>query len=281
MPYRLHMFGSTPLPLGMAEDDLSTGAVDSGLLASVGGSFDALAGRRVLPRRRTISHSGMYRGELAFLVTHAGDNLVDGGGNTLIAGAAKTMLRQQVDALRAKIGQADSLWRLREDDGSLQWVTARLLAVGYDQRVEDVQTATLRSQFETLMAGWRSQAARTASVAYPTTGGNLLVHNGGTLPIDDAVLTITASSTITSLTITMAGGVQLLWSGSLTAGQALTIDCGRRTVIKAGTTAYAGWSLGASHTMAGWLQLAVGNNWLSVTGAGAGTVAASWYDQFA
>ena len=51
MAYRLHMFGSVPLPLGMAEDDLSTGTVDSGLAASVGGAFDAMAARR-LPRRR-------------------------------------------------------------------------------------------------------------------------------------------------------------------------------------------------------------------------------------
>lgn len=274
------MFGSVLLPLGMAEDDLSTGSVDSGLMASVGGSFDALAGRRGLPRRRSIAHLGIYRGDIAYLVTHAGDGLVAHDGNTLIAGEAKTMLRQQVDALRAKIGQVDSLWRLREDDGALQWVTARLLSVGYDQRVEAVYTATLRSQFETLMAGWRSQAARTASVAYPTTYRRLLVHNGGNLPVDDAIVTVTASSTITSLTITTTG-VDLRWAGSLTAGQVLTIDCGRRTVVKAGASAYAGFSLGSGHTTAGWLPLAVGDNRLIVLGTGTGTVAASWYDQFA
>lgn len=279
MAYRLHMFGSVLLPLGMAEDDLSTGAVDSGLMASVGGAFDALAGRRLLPRWRSIGHTGTYWATESYLV-RGSDFFVDHLGNYLIPGAPDTLLRQQVDALRSRLGAVGSLWRLREDDGSLQWVTARLMSVGYDQRVEDRLSATLRSTFETLMAGWRSQAARTASVAYPAAARRLLIHNGGNLPVDDAILTITASSTITSLTITMTG-VDLRWTGSLTAGQTLTIDCGRRTVVKAGASAYAGWSLGSGHTAAGWLPLAVGDNLLQVTGSGAGTVAATWYDQFA
>lgn len=278
MAYRLHMFGNVKLPLGMAEDDLSTGAVDSGLVDAIGGAFDALGSRQRLPRRRTIAHTGIYSGEKTYLVTHTGANLVTHTGARLIVGDAKTVLRGQVDALRAKIGQMDTLWRLREDDGNLQWVSARLLSVGYDQRVQDVQTARLQSRFETLMAGWRSQAQQVATANYNRVAF-VLAHNGGDLPVEDAVITVTAASTITTLAITMPGS-DLRWIGSMTAGQALIIDCGAKTVKKAGTSAYGGFSLGAGHTAAGWLVLAAGNNLINVTGDGSGTAAINWYNKF-
>lgn len=273
------MFGSVKLPLGMAEDDLSTGTVDSSLVDAIGGAFDALGSRQRLPRRRTITHTGMYTGQKTYLVTHTGAHLVSHTGARLMVGDAKKVLRGQVDALRAKLGQVDSLWRLREDDGALQWVTARLLSVGYDQTVDAVQTAKLRSTFETLMVGWRSQAQQVASGSMAAVG-TLLVHNGGDLPVEDALISVTATSTITSLSITTPSGVALAWTGSLAAGQTLTIDCGARTVKRGSVSLYSGFSLGGGHTVAGWLPLAVGDNFLKVTGTGAGTITVRWYNKF-
>lgn len=278
MAYRLHAFGPVVLPLGVAEQDLSTGKVDSALVDVVSGVADVYGWRQRLPRKQTINHTGMYVGELTNLVTEAGAYLVTEGGNRLIAGDAETMLRGQVDALKAMHGQRSYLYRRREDDGVVQWKLARLLQVQHSQNGQNLYGAKLSSAFETIDAGWRSFTQQSAAAAFAD-GAYLLVQNRGNLPVDDAVITVTAATTITNLAI--AGpGIDLRWTGSLTPGQVLSIDCNGKTVTTGGANSYVVFSLGSEHTQPGWLPLAVGDTLLRFAGSGSGTVAVIWYDRF-
>jgi hypothetical protein len=278
--YKLYQFNGITLPLGMAEDDLSTGEVETSLVASVGGVFNAWGTGVRLPRKQTITQRGIYWAELTYLIDHSGNHIKDHANNRILVGTASNRLRGHIDALKRLIGQQASLTRYRMDDAATQWKTARLLKVQHDQVATDLNYSNLRSTWETTMAGWRSLTQCSVSAPYSAVG-IFLAHNAGDMPVYDGVLTITASSTITTLTIATDHGVDLRWTGSLAAGAALVLDCGAQTILNAGANAYTGLSIGTGHTVAGWLPLDVGDNIITITGDGAATVVLTWYDQFA
>lgn len=284
--YQFYQFDGVNLPIYDPEQDLSTGTVDSTLLASVGGTVDVWSGYQRSPR--TVKHTvgGIYEAtDSAYpLVDHAGNNIVDHAGNRIIAGTAEGILRGQVESLRAKLGVAGSLWRRRWDDTTItQWKTARLLAL--QQRSErDHRTllAKVDCVFESAMANWRSSAVDTVS-GNLVAGGQvgLLLGGEGNATVEDSVLTVTAAGTITSLQfVCVALGVDLRYAGTIGAGSVLVINCGSQTVTVNGVAAYSGFSLGAGHTARGWLPLPPGPWAMVVSSNGAGTVASSHYDQW-
>lgn len=284
--YHIYEFDGVALPLYNAEQDLSTGAVDSTLLASVGGSFDVWSG---LPRTsRAVRHtvSGVYQalGGSLYVTDHLGNYIIDHAGNRMIAGTAQAILRGQVDAIRAKHGSVGLLWRRRWDDQAVaQWKRARLLAV---QEKSDVKHRTVVAKvdcvFESAMANWRAAAADVASGNLVGGGAvGLLLANGGNATAADGVITVTASGVINSLQFAVAAlGVDLRYTGSLGAGSVLRIDCGSQAVTVNGSAAYAGFSLGSGHTARGWLPLGPGSWAMLVSSNGPGSVQASFYDQW-
>ena len=284
--YQIYEFDGVPLPLYNPEQDLSTGTVDSTLMASVGGTFDVWSAYQRTPQKIKHTVSGIYAADdsLLLLKDHAGNQIVDHAGNRIMVATASQQLRGQVDAIRAKVGVRGTLWRRRWDDMTVaQWKTARLLVA---QEKGDVKHRTIMAKvdciFESAMANWRSAAADVVSGTLVSGGQvGLLLGSEGNATIEDSVLTVTASGTITSLQFAIAHiGVDLRYTGTLAAGSILTIDCGTQTVTVNGVAAYSGFALGSGHTARSWLPLPPGP-WAMLVGSnGAGTVQSSHYDQF-
>src|SRR5690606_12646067 len=149
----------------------------------------------------------------------------------IVVGTAALLMRDARDMLTAKIGVRGSLWRRRESDSAAQWRTARLLSVGGTRVVSDVDAiVNLTANFETTMPGWRASAQSTASLL-----SNALVSVGGTLPVRHAVLTVTASATITAVTVYSAErGIDWTWTGTLAAGASLVVNDEAQTITNAG-----------------------------------------------
>lgn len=285
MPYRLHTFDGVVLPDRVPEDDLSTGMSETSLLDSVGGVVDYYGSRAHLARRQSITLRGLYAGESSYFVDDLGNFLVDDLGNFLIDGSALQVLQAQVDAIKAKTGARGALVRLREQDSSEQWKTARLLGVSHRQTVADALTvALLDCTFETAMAAWRAPTATATSVsAAAATPTGLTPDVAGDVTVDDTVLTITRTSgTITQISVTCPDlGVDLTLVTSIGASESVIVDCGAQTIRRGSTDIYSGLTRNAGHTARGWLPLAPGSNPYVVTcTGGAATVAFSHYNQF-
>lgn len=284
MSYRITAFGQVNLPDSMTEDDLSTARVPTGLADTLGGAVDVFGARQRLPSRQELSVGGLYLGTVRYLVSAAGNQLVDHLGNPVVVSSGRTYLREQLDALRGMVGKRDQLWRRRDEDGAMQWRTARLLSVETKQDTEHwaAEVAEATATFETAQGTWRGESAVT-----DTTGLNTNITKGqtvavlGNAPVEDAVITLTASGTVTSFRVrNTAMGVDWTWTGSLTPGQALVVDCGAMTVRAAGVDAYGGFVLNAGHTAAGWLPLAVGDNSLLLLANAAATCVITHYNQW-
>lgn len=283
MAYRLHKFEDAILPFYDPAPDLSQGPVESTLLDSVGGVFDYYSTRQRLPRKQTITIQGVYLGELAYLVDHAGNYIVDHSGNNLIDGTGKGDLQAQLEALTYYLGRRGQLYRQYFNDSTrLQWKTARLLQVSHPRQQKDTPLlANVGCTFETYMAAWRAASATTTTLGAGSGAQGLAVTNGGNVTVRDAILTITAGATVSSVRVQhVAQGVDWAWAGTLASGSALTIDAGAQTILNGSTDAYSGLTYGSAHTAAGILPLGPGTNVLQITTDASVTVSLSHYDQW-
>jgi len=284
--YQIYQFDDVPLPLYNPSAMHDAGPVASTLRDSLGGAFDVYGSRRRLPSTLKFSISGIYAaadGDV-LLVSHDGTYIVDHAGIYILTATAKGYLRRQVDAIRAKMGVRGTIYRRRWDDTTVvQWKTARLLRIAERGEAEQrAMYAKLDLEFETAHAAWRSATAVTVSktlVSGGAVGANLTA--GGNVPVTDAIITVTAAGAITSLAIkALHAGIDLRYTGTLAAGQVLTIDCGAQTVTLNGVNAYAYFALGSGHTVQGWLPMVEGLTPAIVESNGAGTVVISLYDQW-
>lgn len=268
MAYKITHFGDIALPKVMFQEDMGTAASASMVRQAAGAAFDWRGTARQWPTYQQLAIRAHYSGDIFYLIDEAVNDLVDEAGNNLIAGEATAILRNQIDDFAGMVGRSAALWRER-DDGTRQWRTARLLKVTPRQSIEQwsADVAEIEATFEAANGGWRSAAAVTVS---STLAANvpctLIIAPGGNIEVRDAIITVTASATITGITVTApAVGVALAWTGSLTSGQTLTIDCGAQTVRRGTVNQYSGFSLAAGHTARGWLPLGNGNNIITVT----------------
>lgn len=284
MAYQIIEFDGIVLPYYNPEQQDSAAPVESSLLQSIGGVADYYGATTKRARMYGIELTGIYLGELTYMVDESGNRIVDEAGNYLIAGTGENMLRTQVQALRAKTGVRGQLVRIRQDDDAREWITARLLRVTHDKRREEMaRLAKLSCTFESAMTAWRAETAAVATgMAASGAALVLLATNGGDTTVRDAVMSVACTSgTITAVTVT-GSGISLAWAGSLATGQTLEIDAGDEQTVRVGTTdAYSGLTLGSGHTVAGWLPLGVGVTVLTVTVTGGdATVTVTHYDQF-
>ena len=285
MSYQFVEFDGVDLPLFNHSQNHSPMASDATLRDSIGGAYDWVGAARKKGRKQVISLTGVYLGEVAYLTDGLGNFLVDESGNFIVAGHAKEMLKSQVADLMAKKGVRGQLWREDLALEERQWKTARLLQVNWQRKYDDhAVIANMSCTFETSMEFWHEEDATETSVsAVASTPVALNITNNGQ-QVDDAVITITQTSgTITAVAfLDHATGVDWTWTGTLVLGQILTIDCDRQTIRKDSSDAYSGFALGGSHSAAGWLPLASGENALGVTVTGGdATVTVSHYDQYA
>lgn len=283
---KLVEFDGITLPLFDATQDMNAARADSSLLESVGSVFDFYDNRQRLPRLYNISAEGTLIGETTYLVDEAGNRLVDDAGNALIAGTPGTHLRSQIQALRSRVGVRGSLWRQRLDDSATrEWITARCVSVDWNRNVDErTNRAVVRCQFESAMTAWRAASATTTTVsASAGVETPFVLSNGGDVTIDDAIIAIARTSgTITAVTVNCAQlGISWTWgTGSIGAGQTLTVDAGARTVRRGTTNVYSAFSLNSGHTARGWLPIPPGTYSFTVlcTG-GAATVTVTRYTQ--
>ena len=256
MSYRLVQFDGAALPLKMPEDPLDMGTVLPGLVQFGGGAYDRYGSRTPLPLTRQVRFRGRFAG-------------------------TEATLRTQVDALRAKLGVRGQLIRQRDDDATQPWLYARLLQVDGTWTVEDGNTAQLDCVWETAEPTWRTTAAATINGTVINGTQNNTLAIGGSAPVADGILTITASATITSLVMTIAAlGISLKFLGTLTAGQAVAIDAGALTVKRDSTDVFADFSVQAGHTAYGWLPLPAATHTLAVVANNTGTLTYVYYPRW-
>ncbi len=199
-----------------------------------------------------------------------GSTLVDVGQQTVTArfdvvGGCAAEMRELYDALSALRGTSGQLYR-RYTDGARRWKYARLLSV--DATWETPAHLHLKD----VAAMWALKSpcwyglAHDLTFTLDTSPKTLALPNNGNWRNTEAVLTLTAvGETITDVEIAVAGATDIAWSGTLAAGQALVIDCGARTVRRAGIDAYNGFTYEAGHAMPFWLILEPGDNSVVVT----------------
>lgn len=285
--YRIYQFGSTPLPPAMPEDDLSTGEVESTLVDSVGGVYDAWGLNRRLPRRQTINLRGMYDlfdngrfpgNQPIFLINELGDHIVTETGGRIIVDYPALAMRRNRDLLFAQEGTTQALYRLREDDNTITFKMARLLRVGYVRTIEDAgSVAHIEMVFETKMAAWQYLNPLAISAALPAA---LALTNSGDLTVTDPVLTVFTGTGLPSPITITGNGIDLSVALALSAGQTLVIDGRDQTIRVNGVDHYVDLIRGVGHTIAGWLSVPVGTSLLTVTAiSGTGTATMSYYEK--
>jgi hypothetical protein len=256
MAYQVYEFDGVPLPLYNTVQTHSPGQAPQTIRPSIGGAYNYYGTGQIVPSNSIIEISGWYVGELYYEVDEDGDFTVDESGVYIVGHGAAVDTRVQVEDIQAKIGVWGKLWRRWiSDTTTLQWKDARLANVPLPHSYDDgCQEANVTCMFETAMPGWNAETESTASVAVGSSApASIRVHNGGSLRVDDAIIQIAATSAITSVTITnSAAGISLAYSGTISAGTTLNINCGAATVRLGVTSAYSGFTLGAAHTARGW-----------------------------
>lgn len=235
------------LPTLDGTQDLGAGPVRSPLVAVPGGAYDAAGADRVRRQAERIVVRGTW------------------------VAASAAALEAKIAALRALVGLRSKLWR---SNGAAQhWRYARLLQVEAPVQAALGRWAEARLDFEALPGPWQG-TAHDLTVPMDGLPKTINMANGGNAPVSNVILTLTAGAVaITSVGIGMTGKSYFRWTGSLGAGKALVIDCGARSVRLAGVNAYAGFALGASHTIDDWLRLEPGSNPVIVGLSGGGSLA--------
>jgi hypothetical protein len=218
--------------------------------------------------------------------------------------ASRTAIRAELDLLRSKTGQRNSLWRTAMDNDTQQYAIARLVSMPTTRQIDQWDSQPITLNFE-LWTPWRGNVVHGAawvldSGIYLDTGyfldsttetttiasspGTATVTNSGNMPVLDAILTVTAGgSAITALAL-RSGAAHLVYSGTIAAGSALVINAGAWSVKNAGVNAWSQFSFGTAHAMSGLLELTPGSNSIVATFTGGGTASTinvEFYDTYA
>lgn len=196
---------------------------------------------------------------------------------------------------RALVGERRRLYRERIATGDKQWAWARLMQVNAEHDPGQFNRAYIPVELVFYVAPpavWNGALV----------GGSLYwngaakwdgayVFNGGqtAYPVDSNPDTFTLANNgdiaVTQLAVTFtAGGVDvgqvrvrcntnqaLRWNGTLSAGRALVIDAGERSVKNNGVDAWNGLTFESTHRGPNWLSLRPGNNNIEVSYTTIGT----------
>jgi hypothetical protein len=207
---------------------------------------------------------------------------------------SSTEYQALLDAARAQRGKRRKLFaRTASDDpedAEVRWLWARCASVGVERGSRNWRFQPIVMVFNCANYHWNGRAHATwelddgtdlDSGFYFDEGsetGNLVsspdsftLNNGGNKTVTNVIMAITAgSANITSITIRI-GDAELVWTGTLAAGDVLLIDAGSYRVLNDSGDAYAGLAFGANHTIDDWIRLEPGDNTMTVTWAGGGT----------
>lgn len=246
MSYKLTKFDNVNLPTYNRESGLDTAPGLDGFIGTVLGGYDS------------------YRSDMAPAATPY--TLTVRG---IVSMETDADQRAAVDGLRALGRRRAALIRQADDDESEQFCYARLQQVTH-RRITGVNGYQVLELAFLIESGWYEEKA----VQYENLSGSpfaLVVENAGNRMVNDAVLVVTAgSSAITAVTITTTNGTHLIWSGTLSAGDELELDCGAKSITNDGANAYSGLTYGSNHEIDDWLRIE-GNMTITITYTGGGT----------
>jgi hypothetical protein len=165
--------------------------------------------------------------------------------------------------LRRLIGTKADLYR-EDDDGNLDYVSARLVNVTTERVSKLCSTVTVDLEFHVYRPIWYAETGNTENQTISSATTNFSLDNteaeigiGGKITI-----TVNAGATLTDPRITV-GTQWVQYTGSLTAGDVLVFDNDGKTVTVNGSDAYADFSAANKST---WIELTPGaSNSVSVT----------------
>jgi len=275
---RLTHFGVYVFPLYNKRDKVSVGDTSGAMIPLVGGGFYDGYGTEDAPEAiRTVST------EYEIIETTA------------------TAVQTHRDDIRGRAGQLLRLWA-QLPDSTVRFAWARLARVEMERRREYLFYQPIRLQFDIGASGWNGAAhgapwfldaghylesgkyLNQDDVWTPSADGDTeVVVNAGNITVTNAVLTITASGTATISNVRIrCGDCDWQWTGTVALSTSLVIDCGTRSVKNNTVDAYSGFALHANHKTADWLQLAPGNNTVTINYTGnanaSATVTFDFYD---
>jgi hypothetical protein len=199
--------------------------------------------------------------------------------------------------LLALVGTVDQLWRDPPGSLSNQWVYAKLEYIDADWDPEASLVLPFRAEFTRLSPYWngdghgRNSGAPTTDNKFTLTSSpdTITVQNDGNREATGIVFDIANPALAAAITVieieSTDGGFHFTWTGSLAAGQTLSIDTRDRSVLKASADAYSGFAYGANHEIAYWASLPGGPTTdvdVTITGGSIGvtnpTIQVSYYD---
>lgn len=278
--YRIEYFDDVILPTARPEDDLGSGSVDSGIVSVLGGGFDGYGTRVVMPSKRIIRHRGIYT-RPGFFVDHSENFLVDESNNFLVWNDDDNEIITRLMNLSGLIGQRRTLWRKREYDSARQWLECRLVDVSATRTVVNANNVLeVAATFEAATAAWKSSSQVTEAGSLGGSGTVALeTTNDGGLPIFDAELVITATASITTISV-VGMGTNITIAVTMTSGQSLLIDCGEPSILLNGVAAYSGLTINSGHSIRGWLQVNTEHNVWYVTANGSCNISLEYYPQW-
>lgn len=290
-------FDGIALPRGDATQEVGTAEVNSTLVTSIGGYVDYVGnGRRKLARTMKITVSGLLYGETGYIIDEAGNRIVDETGNRQVI-YPKNDLRSQVEQLYDRIGTVGRLIREYLDDGTQQWVDARLLKVSWDRKInERTIMANVTCTFETTMIAWRTMtvASLTSTIPEPFVIVNPGVRVTSNIPVLDAILTVTVTNAAVvefsfytgRVSTGTKNGCSFKWFGFATIGSVLVFDSGKKTVTLNGEPVYSGMTFDSvDHFRPAWIELVPSTQYCAysitqaISGAAA-TATMSYYGQY-
>jgi hypothetical protein len=281
--YKLDLFlsdnGIFTLGQRMPSDDLSTGAaITAPFSQNGGGAFDGLGEERAA--------SGVYTLTKTYRIWFATQ-------------AERVSHFQDLRELKGKRGKLIRNW----DDGNSEYVTARVVRVSAERTLDDIRSLECTVEFEVYSAYWHGDYTGVWTfddgeyfdiglnfdsgadiVTLNTSPKNMTITMLGNDICNDPVINVTAGSAdITAIEIknTTAGHLaELDYTGTITAGEVLSIDCGAYTVQNDGTDDDANFALGTTHAINEWFRLAPGANTIVVTFTGGSTDSTIDFDYY-
>jgi hypothetical protein len=269
--YIYEKFGSTNIPTARPAHDLSSGLAVQPIIQTPNGSYAPQLQKAIF-------------GEMTYAVQCAFWGLT--------ASAAMTTYL----AWRALVGTRAKLYR-RRPDNTIEWTWATLINIQTTRTVENVRhiDATLNFLAEDPTwrtthhgAPWDLDDGHYLDTGYMldeddlytlnTSPKTITLTNGGSLPARPLITINAVPSNITAVTITSASQTDLTYSGTITAGKSLVLDCEILSITNDGTGDYDNLARNAGHIIDGWLELANGTQDVVITITGGGTTSTIVFD---
>lgn len=268
--YILYKFGSLVLPDRMPSDDHSTGEYATNPMPlSTGGAYDPNGDGQA-------KIVGAYDLSKRALFTFSDEN----------------EMKSFFNSLRALAGQKDRLYR-RWDTGDIEWVTARLKAIEGVREIKNQSHMVADMLFEVYSHYWHGEFAGKwyfddghyfdTGLYFDSGGDNVVLSESpksftvtleGDAIVNDPLIKVTAGvADITAIEIknTASGHeAEIDYTGTISAGETLEIDCGEYSVENDGVDDEENMSLGTTHAINEWFRLAPGDNPIIVTITGGG-----------